>query len=118
KLQKQRCWNLGLMNDDRARLQYTRTSAAGISQKTVFIAVRFRQIQTTDNTKCTISNYAPFDLTGGLLRADQNHTQTTTTLGDVQENLFNRTPALARCIFVQFVQNNKHERARRSGGFL
>jgi len=78
----------------------------------------FGQVEAADDSKGTISHDSPLDFAGRLLRTDQNYAKTASALRDIEKDFLDRTPALARRVLVQLVENHEDKRASGSSIFL
>jgi len=86
---------------------------------TVFHACCFSAIEPTDNTEGGVRDHATLDLARGFARRQPGSCRASDPArADVQEDLFDWAPAIARGVAIQLVENEEVQRLASSHLFL
>ena len=95
------------MHDHRAGLDDGAAQAEGLGQVVILGALALGKVEASVDADAAVASDALLDPAGGLLGADEDDTQGAATLGDVQQDVLDRTVPFARGILVQFVEDDE-----------
>ena len=98
------------MQEHAAGLEERGAGAGGLRQEAVLAALSFGGVEAADDAVRGVGDDAALDLAGGLLGADQDDAEAAAALGDVEDDLLDRAPAVARRVLVQLVEDDEDER--------
>ena len=79
-------------------------------QEAVLGALRLGHVEPADDPERRVGDDPALDLRGGLLGADEDDPEAPPALGDVEQDLLDRAPALARGVPVELVEDEEVER--------
>lgn len=94
---------VGLGEDRGAGLDEAGALAQGGGEPGVFFALAFARFQAADDAQGCVADHAWLDGAGGLFGSDQDEAEAAAAFGDVEEHFFDGVVALARGVFVEFV---------------
>src|SRR5262245_3647138 len=108
--QQDRRRDIRLGNDHTAGLEHTSPEPRGlVGEEPVLGPLGLARIQAPDHSKRCVGYYAPLDFAGRLLSAKERDAEGAAALGDVEQDIANRAPALAGSILVEFVEQDEEE---------
>ena len=111
-LEDERHRKFRLVHDHRARFDQCRALALGRGKEAIFAPTSFGCVEPADDSDRRVGDDATLDLARRLLRTDENDSERTTSLGDVEQYLLDRTGTLARGVLVQLVEYDELQWSR------
>ena len=107
--------DVGLVHDHRAGLDGA-AQAEGLGQVVVLGALALSKVEASVDADAAVAGDALLDPAGGLPGADEDDAQGAATLGDVEQDVLDRTPSFARGVLVELVQDDEGIELRRRCG--